>query len=503
MKHRFALLLALLLLLAAPAAAQRIEMEEIYLAFDYPDDWLVVSPQLALVYAPLLEAAGIDPVALSEEMLEQGVASRAYSPDFTESLSIITASDSLSGEIFQMEDVTDAQRRSLRTKVENNTLYETTGLRTQDDAWQKEGGIYWLYVHYTKTRGDQTVGRGLRYVTVYNGMYVMLDWQVENRRFGNKDLSAFRARLADITVTERITEPVRSVTLTAQIPSETSSSPLTITGVTEPNAVLVAEAPDREGQMQTLSVGSAGSSGSFSLLVPLEDEGTYAITLTASAEGMNEASVSGEVTYNAKMLPVSLMGVPEDGVVTSDKTIVSGQTLAGVQMQLVTPFGLTKKTAGNDGTFSFELTTNEAGSYDYTLICTKSGYNERRVFFTLIREITDEQERDKIRQSAVKISYKNLQAVREADQGQVMSIYGPVTEVSTSGDICYVRMQFNKDANGWYNDIIVVAEEDLGVRVGDMLTVVATVDGVFVEQDASGADVSIPRFDLLFVDKVE
>ena len=70
--------------------------------------------------------------------------------------------------------------------------------------WQHEGGVYWLYIHYTVTRGDQIVGRGLRYLTVRNGMYVVLDWQIASGRFGNRDLAAFRTRLSDLSVTESV-----------------------------------------------------------------------------------------------------------------------------------------------------------------------------------------------------------------------------------------------------------------------------------------------------------
>ena len=84
---------ALMLLLAPCALAQTITMEEAHLAFAYPEDTLVVSPQLALVYAPLLEDAGIDAQELSEALTAQGVLSRAYSPDFTQSLSVLVRED--------------------------------------------------------------------------------------------------------------------------------------------------------------------------------------------------------------------------------------------------------------------------------------------------------------------------------------------------------------------------------------------------------------------------
>ena len=504
MKNRIFALFALLLLLAAPALGQRIDMDSVFLSFEYPDTWLVVSPQLARVYAPLLEDAGVDPDILAQEMIDQGVHSRAYSEDYAQRLSILTMSDDLSAEIFDMANVTDAQRKTMRNRAQNNALFETTGLRTQDLEWQIEGGTYWLYIHYTITRGDKIVGRGIRYMTVKNGMYVILDWQRDEGRFGNRELNRFRDQISDLTVTHTITEPVRSVKLSAAIPAETSTSTLVISGECTANAALVAETPDGSGAMRTLSVGRAGANGKFSLSVTLEEEGEYDVTLTASSEGMTDASVTGHTVYSARTLPVSLEGIPENGVVETDTIKIKGKTLAGVQMQLVTPYGLTKKRAANDGTFSFELTTDEAGEYSYTLICDQSGYDQRRVQFTLTRVMTDAQEKQRIKAGAEKISYKNLQKNREEDQGKLMSLYGPVTSVSEGGGTHYVRMMFNKGADGeWFNPVVIVAGESMGVKVGDMLSVAAHVAGVFEEQDADGSSIAVPRLELLFVDKVE
>lgn len=506
MKHLKAALLLSLALLPACACAQRIGMEGAHVAFDYPESWLVVSPQLAQVYAPLLEDAGIDADALAEELETTGVQSRAYNADFSQWLSIVAWRDDLSEEIYDIESATDAQRRTMRTLAESSSLFETTGLRTQDAEWQREGGVYWLYIHYTKTRAGETIGRGIRYVTVRNGMYIALDWQLASGRFGNRDIASLRARLSDLTVTEQVEQPMRAVSLTADIPSETITSDLVITGRTEPGALLLAEAPDGRGEMQTLSVGEAGKGGSFSLLVPLEEEGSYDITLTASLEGMLDASVSGKVVYSAKTLPVSLTGVQDGGslVVTQDSFTLSGQTLAGVQMQLVTPMGLTKKRAANDGTFSFELTTKDEGEHDYTLICTKDGYSQRRIRFTLVRQMTDDQERAAIKKSAEAISYKKLQQALPENNGKTLVITGPVTELSTAGEHTYLRMMYNKNADGtWYNPVIIVAGGETGVREGDMATLAVTVDGAYEEQDAQGNPVAVPRLNLIFVDKVQ
>ena len=503
MKRIFSFFMFILLAAGVSAAgAQTLVMDEGHVAFDYPESWLVVSPQLCGVYAPLLEEAGLDADALAKELTDTGTLSRAYNADYTQYLAVLIREDELSQEIYEIDAMTDAQKSTLRRRAEGNSLWETTGLRAQDVEWQKENGENWLYIHYTVTRSGATVGRGLRYITVHNGLYVELDWRIESGRFSGRDLNAFRARLADITMTERIAEPMRDVKLEAEIPAETSAAQVEIVGTATAGATVIAETPDGSGAMLTLDAETASSSGQFTLALELEKEGNYDITVTASKEGMNDASLTGAITYSAKTLPVS--GIAESQTVTSDKVTISGKTLAGVQLQLVTPFGVSKKRAGNDGTFSFELTTETAGDYKYTLILDRSGYNQRRVPFTITRVTTDEQEKDKIRQSAVKLSYKELQQDKEANRGKVMRLYGPVSEISSSGSIYYVRLQYNKDAKGkWYNDVVIIADADTGAKVGDMMTAVVTVDGVYNEQDASGKDVVVPRFTLLFVDKIE
>ena len=511
MKRIFRILtaaLALALALCAPClgAAQTVRMDDVHLSFDYPDSWLVLSPQLARVYAPLLEEKGMDAKALSADMELQGVKTRAYNPAFNQRMSVIVSSDALSQEIFDISRITDEQRKTLRSRAENNRLWETTGNRAQDVEWQKEGGVYWLYLHYTRTYGDKTVGRGLRYLTVRNGMYVAIDWQVDDGRFSNRDLRAFRAQTHDLAVARQLDMPAMTVRLEAQLPTETSVSELKIKGKSTPGATLLLETPDDTGAMFTLAAAQAGANGSFELHASLEEEGMYDLTLTASLEGMNDSVIAGTLSYSAKTLPVTLDGVEEGGVhtVMKNKTTLSGKTLAGVQMQLVTPFGLTKKNSGKTGSFSFDLTTEDAGEYKYTLILSKSGYDQRRVPFTLVRVKTDDEERAEVRRTAEKLSYKTLQRDLEENRGKIMDLYGPVSQVSDAGGAQYIRMQFNKGADGtWYNPVIIVAREEMGAKEGDMISAVVKVAGVFEEQDAQGEPVMVPRFELMFVDKVE
>ena len=254
--------------------------------------------------------------------------------------------------------------------------------------------------------------------------------------------------------------------------------------------------------LQTLDETTAGNRGAFRFRVSLEKEGETELIVHAHADGLIDASVRGWVTFNSKTLPVS--GIDENMTTSQDQVVISGTTLAGTQLQLISPFGLSKKRAQNDGSFSFELNTKEEGSYDYTLLLEKSGYVQRRFTFTVVRIKTDDQQRDEIRKTAVRIKYKDLQKGLERDLGKVLNVYGPVSEISSAGDITYIRMQFSKNAGGkWINPVVLTCESDPGLQAGNYISAVVAVDGVYTEQDGAGNDVSVPRLKLLFIDRIE
>lgn len=78
MKRILSFLIFILLAMGASAAgAQTVVMDEGHVAFDYPDSWLVVSPQLCGVYAPLLADAGLDADDVAKELTDTRTLSRS------------------------------------------------------------------------------------------------------------------------------------------------------------------------------------------------------------------------------------------------------------------------------------------------------------------------------------------------------------------------------------------------------------------------------------------
>ena len=504
MKQIRLLLLCAVLLAAVSvsgAGAQTIVMEEGYVAFDYPDSWLVVSPQLCRVYAPLLSDMGRDPGILEEELTEEGVLSRAISETDGQTLSVLIREDDLSREIFNMEEASDAQRRQIRSRAENNDLWEKTGMRAQDCEWQIEGGRYWLYIHYAKMHVSEVVGRGLRYLTVANGRFVMLDWQIEGRRFGNRDLAAFRRRLSDVTFLETLEPPRRTTALACTLPTEVNEAAGRLTGTATAGADIALTADDGKGNTVPLDEATADERGRFTLDYMLPREGEWTLILTAEADGMDTAELTGTLSFSENTLPVS--GIAETVTATADKVTISGKTLPGVTMQLVSPYGLTKKRSENDGSFSFELTTKEEGSYDYTLLLDKKGYTQRRLRFTVQREMTDEEQRKAVRDSAVRIAYRQLTQDLPENRGSILNIYGPVQELSEAAGVYYARLMYTRGTSSWSNPVIIVSDKPFGAKEGDMMQCTVEVEGVYEEQDAGGRDVQVPRLRLLFIDKLE
>ena len=496
------LLLFAFLLAASGVPAQTIRMEKGYAAYDFPDEWLVLSPELCRVYAPVLREQGMDPDALAADMEKTHVLSCAYNEDFTQRLAVQVWEEEASQKMFDIGRAQTGDRRRIRANVEANSLWESRGYRTQDAEWQNVGDRYWLYIHYTKTDNGETVGRGLRYMTIHNGQYVVLDWQNSGRRFSNRDLAQFKSRLQKMTFVRDIEEPMREIELNAVLPTETSSGDLEISGTTEPGAEVTLSIESERTLLHTVDETTASNRGTFRFRYSLEHEGETELIVHAHAEGLIDATARGWVTFNSKTLPVS--GIDENMTTSQDQVVISGMTLAGTQLQLVSPFGLSKKRAANDGTFSFELNTKEEGSYDYTLLLEKSGYVQRRFTFTIVRIKTDDQQREEIRKTAVRIKYRDLQKGLESDLGKILNLYGPVSEVSSGGGLTYVRMQFSKNAGGkWINPVVLTCESDPGLQAGNYISAVVAVDGIYMEQDDAGNDVSVPRLKLLFIDRIE
>lgn len=494
----FCIALLLALCLCPAALAQQIVMEDSGVAMEFPDPWLVLSPSTVRMYGAILQDAGMDADGMARRYAQDGVVCEAWSPDGTECLRLSVTADERSLRLHDIERATDSERKSLKELFANNR-YEAqkSNVRYQSASWTTHPSMgRFLLTRYTVKENDEVTGRGLQYFTIRNGANYTIDWYLTGRRLTNADLSWFRQNVLEkFFFTVQIDPPPLPVTLNTSLPVETGNAVLTLEGTASPNAGLTLSCTDGESEEQVLSVGAANADGSFTLNFELEAAGIYALTLTAEKEGYMPTALSGQLTYEPRLLPVNFDRLP-DGEVTSDTTQLSGTTIAGATLQLLSDKGVTKKRVGSSGTFSFELTTKDAGEHSYTLVVTLDGYDQRRIPIQFTRVITEAQRIQQIKDSAERISYANLQKHSDQHLGAVMRLSGQVSAVTEgTGGAWFIRMNISRNSAGeWGSPVLISCTENPGIERGSSIVVYAAVAQPYLEQSESGEDVNTPGF---------
>ena len=500
MKRLTTLLLsaALCLLFAACACAQTVTMEDIYAQIDFPDTWLVLSPQLLRVYEPLLSQHGFDVDGMAERYASEGVAAEAWDESFSQSMRVMVTQDTRSQTIFDIGRSTAAERSAMAKYYETTSNFTSTPYRFQQVEWQKHSQYgRFLFLRYNIVDEDGDIAeRGVRYLTIQNGMNYIIDWTIPDRRFTNRDLTSFQARLETFAFTAILEAPPLPVTLSAAIPAEVSDAHVELSGTTNSNAALYITLSDGDSAGEVVSVASADADGYFSIFFDLPAEGSYSITLTAEKDGYADASIRQTVVYAGSLLPVSIDAWPEDPW-TEDTFTLSGTTLPGSELQLITDIGLVKKKPGSDGSFRFELNTPEAKTYNYTLVINNGKYTQRRFTFTINRVYTQSQELARIKKSAVSISYRNLQSKSDEYTGQVMRLSGYVSEITQGEGVTFIRLMLSRNTKGvWTTPVIIACAQTPDVTEDERAVIYGYVASPYYEQAETGeeANIAVPGF---------
>lgn len=504
---RLIFLLALLLCvlgLMPCAYAQQITMESVYAGMEFPDTWLVVSPQLLPVYEPYLLAHGLDTQEMAERYAREGIIAEAWDADFAQSMRVLVTTDTRSETIFDMDRATTAERSSLLRYYETRSNFTATPYRYQQAEWQTHSQYgRFLFLRYNTLNASGDIAeRGVRYLTIKNGQNYIIDWTIPDRRFTNRDLNIFRQTLESFTFTTVLDAPPRPAVLSAQIPAEVSDARVELTGTATAQAGLIVTLSAGEGEGDVVSVGSANDNGAFSIFFDLPGEGTYHVTLTASRTGYADTSIRQTLTYQASLLPVSIDAWPDDPW-TQDTFTLSGETLPGSQLQLLSDKGLVTKRPNASGRFSFELNTPDAGEHQYTLVVTNGRYTQRRFPFTVNRAYTDEQVLDAIKRTAVSISYRNLQQSPGEYAGQVMRLSGYVSEITQGEGICFIRLMLSRGTQDvWTTPVLIACEQAPdGLVQGERAVVYGYVADPYYERGTEeSADTVVPGFTFICVD---
>lgn len=482
MKHAAALLLAMALLLSLAPLAQAATtfmpyiMDEEGIITGFPQGWTVVTPETTGKHMKWFSEPTAEIAA--NNLLSEGVAAIAFSPDGSETLRILIAEDDDSSVYYDIDRYTTEMRSAIRADFLDTAAWKLTGYRFSEAEWtNREGQRRILWLNYTLRYGEEIVARGQQAFTVRGGKRITMEYRIEG-----KMTDAARAMFKAFVAETKFPEPDEAVMpllpvgleTTSPLPEESNKTSVVIRGTTSPKAVVSATLTDEDGKAVNAGSAAAESSGAFRLTLTLPGEGEWQLKLTAHKEGLADSALTGWLVCDFDRLPVNFTSYLSGDVYDSTLKL-SGKTLGNVKIQCIE--GTTNKTAYSDssGNFSFTLDKGITGERTVVLAMGKKGYTERRFTITFNRCWESGEYAKYLAGKVESLSYENLAEKGEKFIGRIIKYSGTVRKVSSSGDRFYV--QFARDDDDAKQLIAVYEGEGMTLFEGDAATVYLQVTG--------------------------
>ena len=250
----------------------------------------------------------------------------------------------------------------------------------------------------------------------------------------------------------------------------------------------------------------AANSGKFKVKVTLPEEGSYTLSI---AMYINDVPVQDAfldvVKYSTTQIPYQLNAeIPS--ALTMDSLIISGTTIKNVEIQCIvtvnggSPLAIkprdTVKTNGN-GTFSFNIPTDQEGEYEFVLVFSKKGMDTERLTAKATRTLSAADQNARTAGKAEKGSYDKLSKNPDSYIGHTISFEAYITEVKEVGDQWMILAAQKLNRGKYSNYLVYLADEDPGLAAGAKVKLYGVSTGpysILSEEDT----VSYPGFDYLF-----
>ena len=462
----------------------------------------------------------------------RGVQLQAWTKKMDACLEVVLVQDEESQQFFDLERQTRQVRNDyLNLHRLSNKKYIQDGYTFTNLKWKKQklGGNFLTFEYKRLT--DAGLCRGLMRKTVRNGWTIILDYQVFNRLPRKTDENNLN-KIAN-TVQFEVVEPepvdtapsssaedaegtpVQTVVngtasgllkVTVPPPAETNVDTFTIEGQTTPGAHLIGVAMRWSSATPLKFTADATKAGNFKLKITLPDEGVWLVTLNLEVNGAIVAEeVFDTTTFSRTTLPVTLAAeVPEK--LTSNEFVLSGVTSKGVEIQCIVtntaapdhPFNDACKTNGT-GKFKFKIPTAAEGTYDFTLVFSKKGYNTKRLNWTAVRSLTEQEIQAQSTTKAIHPGYATLNKKLESYIGQTMVYKAYIVEVKQNGDDWIITAALKKNKKGYSDFLIFETSKDPVLMADAQVKIYGVCIGSYPIQSEEG-DTSYPRFEYLYAE---
>lgn len=533
--------MAILLILVALCASAVAETEYALkpcsgkMAID-ENTYVVLTPDNLADHPDLLKNIQKTKDELLADWEARGVQLQAWTKKMDTCLEVTVIQDEESEQFYDLERQTRQVRNEyLQLHRVSNKKYIQMGYTFYNLEWKKQklGGNFLIFEY--KRMNEAGLCRGLMRKTVRNGWTIVLDYQVFDRlprrsdtdylnRIANtvefeviepKPVDASAAPAADGAEGAGET-PVQTIVsgsasgllkITVPPPSETNMESFTIEGTTTPGAHLIGVAMRWSASTPLKFTTDATKAGNFKLKITLPDEGVWLVTLNLEVNGAIVAEeVFDTTTFSRTTLPVTLAAaVPEK--LSSNELVLSGTTSKGVDIQCIVtntaapdhPYDESVRTNGT-GKFRFKVPTAAEGTYDITLVFSKKNYNTKRLTYTAVRTLTEQEKQAKSTAKAIHPGYAALNKKLETYIGQTMVYKAYIVEVTQNGSDWIITAALKKSAKKGYSDFLVFdATEDPGLMVDTQFKLYGICIGSYPVQSEEG-DTSYPRFEYLYAE---
>ena len=494
MRKFFLLLLLLMLLFITPALAQTYSFSNIHASIDVPEseyDVVLTGYNLSTQSSWIAEQ-GMDFDLVENEFENEGILLKAYDTKNSR-VFVLTALEDLDAKTyFDLNRQDENMRKEFRLSHTNGTAYGVLGYTYFTAKWQNygENALRFLKTSYSLRENGQQVCSGYQRRTIRNGYTITLDMQVAGSA-KDADDKALEALMKTFRFTEVLPMPELPLKLsfTSAPPAETNEATFVVKGTTAKKAAVTATVFSLGAAGSETFTETASSSGSFSIKVKLPSAGAYSVTITAQADDAIPAQRMFSVVYQPGILPIELTATPN--ATLSDKTIISGTTIAGAKAQIAVsgPVEYQKKTTGK--AFSFTVDTSAEGEYTFILSVTKKGMEERLFTYHGTRAYTDSERLDHIRASAQKMTYANLS--KPQNKGVSVVLTGTILDIQENTGEYIVKFAMKKSGEIYKEILYAISADRPAFSAGDTVKMYGTADETYSRLSEGNTVENYPR----------
>lgn len=427
---------------------------------------------------------------------QDGVLLKAYDGKSSRVLTLSAQKDSEAEQYFNINEHTKETRASYRRMHAVSDKYKTLGYTYTSIEWKNFRNVgRWLMLKYDFRENGEVTGRGYQRRTVYNGYTITLDMFVPGgKQLKGADNTALNKAFDSLVFTQSLPLPELPVLFNEKVtaPMETADPTFTMTGRTLPNARLVAVVGSYSTAKTQVVETTAKKSGDYSLTITLPAEDLYFLTLTVQAEGALPLEKQYAITYRKGLMSVSMSSVPPEEL-TDDSYRIAGTAEKGAQVQLhVNNISATKKVGAN-GTFTFNANTSQEGDYEFRLIFSKKGYENRIFTYKGTRTLTQEQRLSRIKDAATSPEYAKLKKNIDRYDGDMLTYEGTLISSEEKAGEWVMTLALKKTGESYSNFLILSSDSAPGYPLQSTLKVYGVLVGTNTLMNEDKQEMEVPK----------